>query len=80
MDALDEVVIAKRVPHRPAGQIELPVGVQPVDGDELFSAYHERTKGGRNEAPTDKMKAAFRAQVSKLCNEKKVMGRHKGMY
>jgi hypothetical protein len=26
------------------------------------------------------MKAAFRAQVSKLCNEKKVMGRHKGMY
>jgi hypothetical protein len=80
MDALDEVVIVKRVPFTPAGHPDLPAGVQPVDGDELFTAYHEKTKGGRNEAPTEKIRAAFRAQLSKLCNGKKVIGRHRGMY
>ena len=67
-----------RIPQTPMGHPDLPAGVQPVDGDDLFKAYHERTKGGRNEVATDKMKAAFRAQLSKLCNEKKVMGRYNG--
>jgi hypothetical protein len=80
MNALDEVLIAKRVPYTPAGLPDLPAGVQPVDGIDWFRAYHERTKGGRNEAPTDKMKAAFRAQLSKLCNNKKVIARYGGMY
>lgn len=79
MDALDEVAIDKRVEQTTASQTDLPVWVQPVDGDDLFEAYHEKTKGGRNEAATEKKKATFRAQLSKLCNEKKVMGRHGGM-
>jgi hypothetical protein len=80
MAALDEVVIAKCIPRTPPGHPDLPAGVQPVDGDDLFTAYHDRTKGSRNEVQTDKKEAAFRAQISKLCNEKKVIGRHNGMY
>jgi AAA domain len=80
MDALAEVVIEKRIPQTTVAHTDLPAGVQPVDGHDLFEAYHERTKGSRNEAATKEKKSSFRAQLSKLCNEKKVMGRHGGMY